>query len=162
MYVNFNVYGLKPRGEQMDYLMINLFKAYHVASDGEFVGYINTKRYQYNNGYNISPDKLMTSTLNKFKILKKDNKWNSMSPEQEQIVALAYVVEKLKDNNIKISKSFKISPPVKVKGKGKVKLRGQVKRLARKKSQYGKGKEEWNKQEQKDGEANTKKVNNKT
>ena len=62
--------GLKARGEQMYDIMINLFKEYQVSSDGEFVRYINIKQDQYNDGYNISPDKLMTSALNKFKIMK--------------------------------------------------------------------------------------------
>ena len=49
-----------------------------------------------------------------------------MSPEQEQIIAMASVVEKLKDNNIKLSKNFKLSytGKVKGKGKGKEKLKG--------------------------------------
>ena len=42
-----------------------------------------------------------------------------MSPGQEQIIALAAGVEKLKDKNIKLSKSFKTSPSGKCKGKGK-------------------------------------------
>ena len=33
-YVKVNVDGLKSRGERTDYLMINLFKAYQLASDG--------------------------------------------------------------------------------------------------------------------------------
>ena len=46
---NFNQYlklkmdKLKARGDLTDDLMINLFKAYHVASDCEFVSYIKTK-----------------------------------------------------------------------------------------------------------------------
>ena len=35
-YVKVNVYGLKARGECTDDLIINLFKVYQVASDGEF------------------------------------------------------------------------------------------------------------------------------
>ena len=61
-----NADGLKSRGEKMYDIMINLFKEYQVASDGEFLRYINTKQNQYKYGYNISPDKLMTSALNKF------------------------------------------------------------------------------------------------
>ena len=104
----------------------------------------------------------MTSALNKFKILKKDNKWNSMSPEQEQITALASIVEKLKDNNLKLSKIFKTSPPGKGKVKGKLKVKVQGKKPVGKYPQYGKGKEEWKKQEPKGGESNTKKVKDKT
>ena len=36
-YVKVNVDGLKARGDRTDDLMINLFEAYQVASDGEFL-----------------------------------------------------------------------------------------------------------------------------
>ena len=110
-YVKVNVERLKASGEQTNDIMIILFKAYQVASDGEFLVYVNTKREQYDDGYNISPEELMTSALNKFEILRKDNKWNTMPTEQEQIISLASVVEKLKDENLKLSKSFNTSPP---------------------------------------------------
>ena len=89
--------------------------------------YIKTKIDQYKYGYNISPDELMTSDLNKFDILRKNKKWNSISPEQEKIMALASVVDKIKDDNLKLSKSFKSSPPGNVKGKGKGKRKGKGK-----------------------------------
>ena len=65
-YVKVNADGLKSRGERTDDLMVNLLKAYQVASDVEFVRYIKTKRYQYDDGYNISKDELMTFALNFF------------------------------------------------------------------------------------------------
>ena len=139
-YVKVNVDGLKSRGEKMYDIMINLFKEYQVESDRNFVRYINIKRDQYNDGYNISPYKLMTSALNKFEILRKYNKWNTMSPDQEQIVALASVVEKLKEKILKLSKSFNTLPPGKGKGKGKRKGKGKGKKPAGKQSQYVKGK----------------------
>ena len=40
-YVKLNVDGLKSRVERKDDLMINLFKAYQVTSNREFVIYIN-------------------------------------------------------------------------------------------------------------------------
>ena len=50
-----------------------------------------------------------------------------MSPKQEQIIALASIVRKLKDNNLKLSKRLKTSPlrKVKVKGNGKYEGKGQ-------------------------------------
>ena len=101
-YFKVNVDGLKSRGDRTDDLIINIFKPYQVSSDEDFVIYIKTKR-----GYNLSPDELITSVLNKFETLRKDNKWNSMSPEQEQIISLASVVEKLKDDNLNLSNIFK-------------------------------------------------------
>ena len=63
----------------------------------------------------------MTPSLNKFEIMRKDNKWNSTYPEQEQIISLASVLEKLKDDNLKLSKNFKASYTVKRKCKSKAK-----------------------------------------
>ena len=39
-----NVEGFKARDRRTDDPMTNLFKAYHVASDTEFVRYIKTKK----------------------------------------------------------------------------------------------------------------------
>ena len=65
-YVKVNVDSLKSRGEHTYDLMINLFKACQVDSDGKFVRYIETKWDKYDDGYSISTDELMTSALNKF------------------------------------------------------------------------------------------------
>ena len=64
-YSKVNVDGLKASGERTDDLIINLFKDYHVASDGKFVRYTKTKQDKYNDGYSISRDELMTSPLKK-------------------------------------------------------------------------------------------------
>ena len=42
-YVKVNMEGLAARGDIMVNIMINLFKAYQIASEGEFVMYIKTK-----------------------------------------------------------------------------------------------------------------------
>ena len=55
-YVKVNVDGLKSRGERIDDIMINLFKAYQVASNRKFVRYIKTKINQYDDGYIIRED----------------------------------------------------------------------------------------------------------
>ena len=90
----------------------------------------------------------MTSALKTFDILRKENKRNSMSPEQEQNTELAYIVEKPKEGKLKLAKNFKTSTP----GKGKVKEKGKERAIEKKikQSQYGKGKEDWNKQDPKD------------
>ena len=161
-YVKVHVGSLKARGQRTDNLMINLFKAYYLASDCEFLRWVKTNLDQYEDVYNISIDELMTSTLNKFEILRKVKRWNSMYPEQEQIIVLDSAVEKLKDDNLKLSKNSNTLPPVKLNGKGRVKYKGRVQKQAGKQSQYYKVKEELNKKEPKHGESNTKKVNDKT
>ena len=72
----------------------------------------------------------MTSALNKFEIMRKDNKWKSMSPEPYQITALSSVGEKLKDNKLKLSKIFNTSPPGKGKGRGNGKVKDKSKKPA--------------------------------
>ena len=72
--------------------MINLFKAYQVGSDREFVRYIKTKWDECGDGYKISTDELINSALNKFEILSKDNKWNSISTEKYHIITIASVI----------------------------------------------------------------------
>ena len=52
--------GLKSRGERKDNLMTNLSKAYHTASDTYFTCYIQTKKDCYNDGEDITPEKLTT------------------------------------------------------------------------------------------------------
>ena len=48
--VKVNVKGLKATVDSTYYLMTNLFKAYHVASDTEFIRYTKTNKYLYGYG----------------------------------------------------------------------------------------------------------------
>ncbi len=64
-YVKTNKEGLVARGERTDDLLTNLFKAYLVVSDQEFVRYIKAKKDEYDDGGDIDEDKLMTLALNK-------------------------------------------------------------------------------------------------
>jgi hypothetical protein len=108
-YVKENYEGLKARGERCDDLMVNLFKGYECASDQEFVRYIKMKKDDYDDGTDMEPENLMTLALNKYETLKKNNKWNSKSIEQEQIVALNAKVDRLQDANLKLAKSLSSS-----------------------------------------------------
>ena len=68
-YVKVNVDGMKTRGESTDYLMINLFKAYQVVSDTEFLRCIKSKKDQYRDSEHNLAGQLMTLTLKRYKIL---------------------------------------------------------------------------------------------
>eukprot|EP00957_Ditylum_brightwellii_P105172 8017080-Ditylum_brightwellii.AAC.2 len=84
---------------------------------------MKTKKDAYSDGANITVDTIMTSANTKYKILKQQGTWNAMLPEQEQIVALTSTVEKLKDDNLKLSQKVKtgnnFKKQDKFKGKGK-------------------------------------------
>ena len=59
----------------------------------------------------------MTTVLNKYKVLLTAGKFNVMYPEQEQIIALNTVIDKLKYDNLKVFKYIDTYPKnQKVKG----------------------------------------------
>ena len=82
-------------------LLSNLFRAYKVVSDKDFVTYINKKKDEYDEGKDITTSQLMLLAGNKFKTKKQDNEWNAPSEEQEQIIALRAQVETLQKYKIK-------------------------------------------------------------
>eukprot|EP00957_Ditylum_brightwellii_P000442 34246-Ditylum_brightwellii.AAC.1 len=63
----------------------------------------------------------------KYEILKQQGTWNTMSPEQEQIVALTHTTKNIKDDNLKLSQQVKSGGPYmkqeKYKNKGKDKIK---------------------------------------
>jgi hypothetical protein len=151
-YVHVNQDGLRARGETTDDLVINLFKAYLNVADQNFVEYIKTKKNAYDEGTtNLEPETLMTFALNKYHILVQEKKWKSLSPQDEQLVALKAQYNELKDANLRLSKSLinnKPNSPARGKGKqNKKKGQRQV--------------EKWKKEPPKDGETHTKTVNKK-
>jgi hypothetical protein len=124
-HVNVNRDGPTARGESSGDLTINLFKVYLCVTDRDFVRYTRNKHDSYDDGEDFTVEQLLlTMSLINFQILKDSGKWNSISPEQEQIVALASEVTHLKDHNLKLASNAK---PVKSKNSGE------------KPKQYGKG-----------------------
>jgi hypothetical protein len=106
-YVNINHAGLQDRGEKTDDLIINLFKAYLSVADQNFVEYMKKKKDDYNEGTTIlEPETLMTHALNKYHILVQEKKWKSMSPQDEQLVALKAQYEQLRDANLRLARSI--------------------------------------------------------
>ena len=80
----------------------------------------------------------MTSAVKKYNILLKDNKCNSVSPDQEQNFALTSVINKLKDDNLKLAKNFKSVPPGNCKFNGNGKDKGSGQKQTGEKAQIGK------------------------
>jgi hypothetical protein len=103
--VNWDV--LTARGESSDDLTINLCKAYLCVTDRDFVRYMRNKKDYDDDGEDSTSEKLLTMSLIKFHIIKDSGKWNYLSPEQEQIVALASEVTHLKEHNLKLANNTK-------------------------------------------------------
>ena len=114
-YVKRQRLSLSARGGVTHDLLTNLWKAYQCASDRDFVDFIKRKKDAYDEGEDITADTLMIAAENKYRTLVQEGRWNSLSPEQSQIVALTAQLSKLKDGRVNIGKGNN----GRKKGKGK-------------------------------------------
>jgi hypothetical protein len=153
-HVKVNRDGLTARGESSDDLTINLFKAYLNVTDRDFVRYMRNKKDAYDDGEDFTIEQILTMSLIKFQILKYSGKWNSPSPEQEQIVALTSEVTNLKDHNLKFSNNAK---PSKTKS-SREKLKPNVKGKKPSKKFADEEKWAWKKIPPKEGEPQSKQM----
>ena len=99
--------------------MINLFKGYAAAKDANFVKYIETKKDMYDEGKDITSKQLMRFALNRYKNRCRAQLWGALTPEEKQIVAMSANLNKLKDQNLQLSKSIKTRKGPADKGKGR-------------------------------------------
>ena len=95
-YVKQQLQALAARGATTHDLLSNLFKGYLACSDRIFCRYIEKKQESYEEGTDITPNKLMVWAKTKFNIIKQNNLWCSPSPEQKEIMALKTEVQELK------------------------------------------------------------------
>jgi len=86
-YVKDLVDSLMARGETMQDLVANVFKAYKAVSNCNFVVYICKKEDQYKLGKDIDIDLLMLQASNRYKTMFEAKTWNAPLPE-EKILAL--------------------------------------------------------------------------
>jgi hypothetical protein len=153
-HVKVNRDGLTARGESIHDLTINLFKAYLCVTDRDFVRYMSNKKDSYDDGEDFTVEQLLTMSLIKFQILKDSGNWNSLSPEQEKIVALTSEVTHLKDHNLKLANNSK---PIKSKNFGeKPKQSGKGKNPSKKYADEEKW--DWKKVSPKEGEPQSKQI----
>jgi hypothetical protein len=128
--------GLKARKESSDVMTIKLCKAYIFVTDSDVARYMRDKKYYYDVGEDFTVEQLLTMSLIKFHILKDYGKWNSLSPEKEQIVAIISEVTYIKGYKLKLSNNVK---PTKGKNYGDTnKKSGKGKKPRKKASDEGK------------------------
>jgi hypothetical protein len=119
------VMALEARGNTTSDLLVNLFRGYKSASDETFRKYICDREDDYNDGtlMNLTPEKLMSLAVNKYRTLVDDNAWNQESAQQKQIVALNAQIQKLIGDKSKkpttANKDAKQAKPTGNKGKDK-------------------------------------------
>ena len=108
-YVKEQLDVLEGRGETTHDLLVNLFKAYQCASDQHFCKWAERKKDEYDEGGNITSSLLMEEANKKYETLKLENKWNALSPDQEQLVALAAEMKQLRDKKLTFDKDSDIA-----------------------------------------------------
>jgi hypothetical protein len=101
----FNLYvtGLKnallARGHVVeDELLLNLFDAYTVVTDQDFVRYIQYKQDAYDDGATITVDQLMICAHTKYDTKVEKKTWNAIDNQGERIIALEAELAKAKQN----------------------------------------------------------------
>ena len=98
-YVKLLVRSLQARGQRAEALLTHLFKGYLAASERSFVKYINDKKDRYEEGEEISADRLMQLADNKYRLMKEREEWDAPSAEEEKILALQAAVDRLSKTN---------------------------------------------------------------
>jgi hypothetical protein len=84
------------RGTESSDLLLNLFEAYEIVPGRKFNKRIENKKDDYEEGTATTVSGLMHQELIRFKDLRRSNKWQAPTAEEEQIVALTAQVKKLK------------------------------------------------------------------
>ena len=95
-YVKTQRTSLEARGETTNDLLVNLFKGYKAAADSRFVQYIESKEDDYNEGKEVTVESLMELAEAKYRTLVENETWKEPTAEQKKIVALSAQLEQLK------------------------------------------------------------------
>jgi len=88
--------SLTTRGKTTQDLLTNLFTAYAACSDSAFVKYVAGMQTKWEDGEELTPEKLMDRVSNKYKIMKTKEVWNAPSAEQKTLGALEAKISDLK------------------------------------------------------------------
>lgn len=166
-YFNDTYSQLKARGEDVDDKEDILFAAYANVPDAKFKSYMEKKESDWyedvNDMQGTDWKHIMKKAKEKYDLLKGDAhyKWGTLSPAEEQVIALQAQIVDLKSENLQISKKLKGKlKDAKKDGKKDGGKQKNKKDTSNKKKQ--KKDEEWKKVPPKAGEAKTKRANDKT
>jgi hypothetical protein len=96
-HINEQLSILSSRGESSNNSIINLFTGYLACSDKKFIEYIEKCQNEYKEGVDISYQLLMTKAEKKYQSRILNDDWNSLSQEQEEIIALKAKVASLSE-----------------------------------------------------------------
>ena len=96
--------GLRRRRQRTDEydLIANLFKGYKAASDETFVEYIARKEEEYEEGTEMTSDKLMSLALDKYAHRVRGDKWKKPSEQTAKLLAMEAKLERIQKENKKL------------------------------------------------------------
>lgn len=80
--------GLSSRKQRSEDVLTNLFKAYLAVNDEDFVQYVKRKESEYEDGVEMTPQSLMKSADNKYKVLVLKKTWRAPSQLETEVIAL--------------------------------------------------------------------------
>ena len=108
-YVKEQIDALASRGQtpEASTLLFNIMKGYLAADDKEFHSYVLRKQQDYDEGDNITPERLMELGENMYNKSMELDKWKTETDEQKRIVALTAKVEGLEKSNKALKKKVK-------------------------------------------------------
>jgi hypothetical protein len=97
---------LASRGESSNNIIINLFSVYMACTNKKFIEYMDKCKDSYEEGKDLTHQTLMSKAERKYQARVMSNKWNTLSNEQEQIVALKAQLASI--NSFKQKKEYHI------------------------------------------------------
>ena len=109
--------SLNARGATNQDMMPNLFKAYEAVPDKTFTAYILKKKDDYDEGMDMTPQRLMKLAENKYRMLVQDGLWQAPDEQAEKIIALEAQIKELKKSKNKSNTQGNKDKNNKAKGK---------------------------------------------
>jgi hypothetical protein len=100
-YVNDLMTTLSSRGGTSSDIIINLFTGYMACSDKKFVEYIEKCQDDYEDGAHFTYQELMSKAEKKYQARVMTKEWNTLTSEQEEIVALKAQLAAISDKHVK-------------------------------------------------------------
>ena len=117
-FVKTQIDALQARGETSNDIMVNLFKGYKAITDSQFKQYIAQKINEYDEGSNITKERLMNLAENKYKTLVRAGEWKAPDEDQKEVLALRAQIQELKSqkgNRRKVKPDWKKKAPSDIK-----------------------------------------------
>jgi len=108
-YVEANIAALTAQGEETTDLQVSLWQAYMVAEDKQFAEYMKRQHEQYemSTKNEVAPKAIMSTAINKYKLLKEAGEWMEPTGDQKLMMALSAKIDGVLAKHMKEPSSAK-------------------------------------------------------